>query len=108
MMTAVQCRLSFKQVILLLLDNIEDPMRISRFVPDFRNQSGDLSVTVSFKNYPYGNVISQTALTVATTDIKKDMRGRGRQANFKIESNALGGNFKVGTYHFDITPDGGR
>ena len=29
-----------------LADNIEDPMRISRFVPDFRDQSGNLSVTV--------------------------------------------------------------
>ncbi len=86
----------------------ENPMRISRFVPDFRDQSGDLSVTFSFKNYPYGNVISQTALTVATTDTKKDMRGRGRQANFRIESNAVGGNFKVGTYHIDAEPDGGR
>ena len=86
----------------------EEPMRISRFVPDFRDQSGDLSVTFSFKNYPYGNVISQTALTVATTDTKKDMRGRGRQANFRIESNTAGGNFKVGTYHIDAEPDGGR
>jgi len=86
----------------------ENPMRISRFVPDFRDQSGDLTVTFSFKNYPYGNVISQTALTVATTDTKKDMRGRGRQANFRIESNTAGGNFKVGTYHIDAEPDGGR
>ena len=30
----------------------EAPMRISRFVPDFRNQSGNLGVTFSFKNYP--------------------------------------------------------
>ena len=88
--------------------NSEDPMRISRFVPDFRDQSGNLSVTFSFKDYPYGNVVSQTALTVATTDIKKDMRGRGRQANFRIESNIAGGNFKVGTYHIDVEPDGGR
>ena len=88
--------------------NGEDPMRISRFVPDFRDQSGDLTVTFSFKNYPYGNVLSQTALTVATTDTKKDMRGRGRQANFRIESNTAGGNFKVGTYHIDVEPDGGR
>jgi hypothetical protein len=88
--------------------NGEDPMRISRFVPDFRDQSGNLSVTFSFKDYPYGNVVSQTALTVATTDIKKDMRGRGRQANFRIESNIAGGNFKVGTYHIDVEPDGGR
>ena len=86
----------------------EEPMRISKFVPDFRNQSGNLTVTFSFKNYPYGNVISQTALTVAATDTKKDMRGRGRQANFRIESNTAGGNFKVGTYHIDAEPDGGR
>ena len=86
----------------------EEPMRISKFVPDFRNQSGNLTVTFSFKDYPYGNVLSQTALTVATTDIKKDMRGRGRQANFRVESNTAGGNFKVGTYHIDAEPDGGR
>ena len=86
----------------------EQVMRIARFIPDFRNQSGNLDVTWSFKNYPYGNVISQTALTVATTDTKKDMRGRGRQANFKIQSNTSGGNFKMGTFTMDVYPDGGR
>ena len=86
----------------------EQLMRIARFIPDFRDQSGDINVTWSFKNYPYGNVISQTALTVATTDTKKDMRGRGRQANFKITSNESGGNFKMGTFTMDVYPDGGR
>jgi hypothetical protein len=86
----------------------EQLMRIARFIPDFRDQSGNLDVTWSFKNYPYGNVISQTALTVQTTDTKKDMRGRGRQANFKITSNESGGNFKMGTFTIDAYPDGGR
>ena len=86
----------------------EQLMRIARFIPDFRDQSGNLTVTWSFKNYPYGNVISQTASTVATTDTKKDIRGRGRQANFKIESNTEGGNFKLGTFTIDAFPDGGR
>ncbi len=86
----------------------EQLMRIARFIPDFRDQSGDLTVTWSFKNYPYGNVISQTASTVATTDTKKDIRGRGRQANFKIETNESGGNFKMGTFTMDVYPDGGR
>ena len=86
----------------------EQVMRIARFIPDFRDQVGDVDVTWSFKNYPYGNVVSQTALTVATTDTKKDMRGRGRQANFKITSNTSGGNFKMGTFIMDIYPDGGR
>jgi hypothetical protein len=86
----------------------EQVMRIARFVPDFRDQVGDVDVTWSFKNYPYGNVVSQTALTVTTTDTKKDMRGRGRQANFKITSNTAGGNFKMGTFIMDVYPDGGR
>ena len=86
----------------------EQLMRIARFIPDFRDQTGNVSVTFSFKNYPYGNVISQTATTVQTTDIKKDLRGRGRQANFKVESNVSGGNFKMGTFTIDAFPDGGR
>jgi len=86
----------------------EQVMRIARFIPDFRDQSGNLTVTWSFKNYPYGDVISQTASTVATTDTKKDIRGRGRQANFKIESNVANGNFKMGTFTIDAFPDGGR
>ena len=86
----------------------EQLMRIARFIPDFRDQTGNVSVTFSFKNYPYGNVVSQTATTVQTTDIKKDLRGRGRQANFKIESNVVGGNFKMGTFTIDAFPDGGR
>ena len=86
----------------------EQLMRVARFVTDFRDQVGDVDVTWSFKNYPYGNVVSQTALTVATTDTKKDMRGRGRQANFKITSNTSGGNFKMGTFIMDVYPDGGR
>ena len=91
-----------------LIRMLEQLMRIARIIPDFRDQSGDLDITWSFKNYPYGNVVSQTALTVATTDTKKDMRGRGRQANFKITSNESGGNFKMGTFIMDIYPDGGR
>jgi len=86
----------------------EQLMRIARFIPDFRDQSGNLSVTWSFKNYPYGNVVSQTVSTVATTDTKKDIRGRGRQANFKIESNTAAGNFKMGTFTMDVFPDGQR
>ena len=86
----------------------EQLMRIARFIPDFREQSGDLNMTWSFKNYPYGNVISQTNSTVTTTDTKKDIRGRGRQANFKIESDSVGGNFKMGTFTIDAFLDGGR
>ena len=36
------------------------------------------------------------------------MRGRGRQGQLKIESDALGDNWRFGTLRLDVQPDGGR
>jgi hypothetical protein len=46
--------------------------------------------------------------TVTPTTTKIDTRGRGRQANILISSNALGDNWRFGTLRLDIRPDGGR
>ena len=46
--------------------------------------------------------------TVTPTTTKIDTRGRGRQANVLISSNALGDNWRFGTLRLDIRPDGGR
>ena len=44
-----------------------------------------------------------------TNWIKKfDLRGRGRQANIKIASDATGDNWRYGTLRLDVQPDGGR
>ena len=46
--------------------------------------------------------------TVTATTEKFDLRGRGRQANVRIESDAVGDNWRYGTLRLDVQPDGGR
>jgi len=46
--------------------------------------------------------------TVTPTTTKIDTRGRGRQANILISSNALGDDWRFGTLRLDYKPDGGR
>jgi hypothetical protein len=52
---------------------------------------------------------SQTVVrTVVPTTEKFDLRGRGRQANVRIDSDAVGDKWRYGTLRLDVQPDGGR
>ena len=46
--------------------------------------------------------------TVTPTTTKVDTRGRGRQGNLLISSDAVGDNWRFGTLRLDVKPDGGR
>jgi len=46
--------------------------------------------------------------TVTPTTTKIDTRGRGRQGNIVISSNAIDANWRFGTLRLDVKPDGGR
>jgi hypothetical protein len=46
--------------------------------------------------------------TVTPTTTKVDTRGRGRQGNLLISSDAIGDNWRFGTLRLDVKPDGGR
>ena len=55
----------------------------------------------------YNNVrVNRSTVTPTTT--KVDTRGRGRQGNLLISSNAVGDNWRFGTLRLDVKPDGGR
>ena len=55
----------------------------------------------------YTNVrINLSTVTPQTTKI--DTRGRGRQGNIVISSNAVNDNWRFGTLRLDVKPDGGR
>ena len=160
----------------------EQMLSISRFIPDFKDQTGSAEVLLSFKDYnaitnettlngAINNSITTVTLTDSTqfpaagtiligtelitytannsttgaltgctrgtssttaaihTDNKKvtnysnvrinvstvlptttkiDTRGRGRQANVVISSNAVNDNWRFGTLRLDVKPDGGR
>jgi len=83
-------------------------MSIRRFIPDFKNQSGDLSIELNFRLYPASSEVTHGPYTVSTTTTKVDTRARGRQGSIKISSTALDTAWRYGTYRAEVQPDGLR
>ena len=83
---------------------------MKRFIPDFKNQEGNLTVRLLLRLYP------QVAATPSSLDPyiitpgtdKVDTRARGRQISLQIESSELDTNWRFGTMRVDIQPDGLR
>jgi hypothetical protein len=83
---------------------------MKRFIPDFKNQVGDLTVRLLLRLYPQTSATPSSLdpyIITPTTD-KVDTRARGRQIQLRIESDELGGWWRFGTMRVDIQPDGLR
>jgi hypothetical protein len=80
------------------------------FIPDFERQSGDASLTVMTRYYPSDPQSLNGPFTISATDgtPRIDLRDDGKMAAFEIESNVLGGDFRVGLNRIDIQPSGAR
>ena len=85
-------------------------LRISRFLPDFKNLQGNAIVTIFVKNYPVdAGASSQLGpFTINSTTEKIDTRARGRLANIKIQNTAVNETWRFGTFRADVNPDGRR
>ena len=85
-------------------------LRISRFLPDFKNLQGNAVVTIFVKNYPVdAGASSQLGpFTINSTTEKIDTRARGRLANIKIQNTAVNETWRFGTFRADVNPDGRR
>lgn len=90
-------------------------MRVSRFIPDFKNLSGNAKVTLFFRNYPAQSSQSDAdgplitgPFTVNTTTNFISTRVRGRQVSLKIENDAVGESWRYGTLRLDIHAGGRR
>jgi len=86
----------------------EDLFHCSRVIPDFKNQTGNADITVTFSNFPATTAVRTFTSTVGSTTNQFSVRGRGRQANLKIDTNASNANIRFGTLRLDIKPDGRR
>jgi hypothetical protein len=85
-------------------------MYMKRFIPDFKNQVGDLTVHLLLRYYPQetANPSSLDPYVIEPTTNKVDTRARGRQISLRIESDELDSNWRYGTMRVDIVPDGLR
>jgi hypothetical protein len=83
-------------------------MSISRFIPDFKNQVGNVDVTMKTRPYPSGTQRTHGPFEVATSTTKKDTRIRGRQVAVRISSGDVDDKWRYGTLRLDMKPDGMR
>jgi hypothetical protein len=93
----------------------ENIMRVSRFIPDFKNLSGNAKITMFFRNYPgdaeqsdpNGPLITGPFTCNSTTTFVST-RVRGRQVSLKIENDAVNQSWRYGTLRLDIQAGGRR
>ena len=83
-------------------------MSIARFIPDFKNQVGNVDITVKSRPYPATTQTTHGPYAIATSTTKQDTRIRGRQLALRVSSDATSDNWRYGTMRFDGKPDGMR
>ena len=87
---------------------LDDP--VQKFIPDFKNLAGDVSVTIQLRDYPAQTKTGspQGPFVINTVNTKKDCRARGRQAAIKIANSASNETWRFGTFRADLKPAGRR
>ncbi len=83
-------------------------LRISRFLPDFKNIQGNATITLGTKDFPVSTNTTTTQFNVSGTTSKIDTRVRGRLANLKIENTSTNESWRYGTFRADVNVDGRR
>jgi hypothetical protein len=90
-------------------------MRVSRFIPDFKNLDGNAKITLFFRDYPAETEQSDSdgplitgPFTITTTTNFVSTRVRGRQVSIKIENDAVNESWRYGTLRLDIHAGGRR
>lgn len=79
------------------------------FIADFKRLTGDVTLTVSTRQYP-NDTPTTAAFTVEDGNATPvlDFRLDAKLAGFEIESNAVGGDFRLGVPRFNLQGGGAR
>ena len=86
-----------------------------KFIPDFElsdpggnNNDPEVNILMSSKQYPTATSVTKGPFIVSTSTQFHNIRLRGRQANLKISTSAIGTSWRLGTFRLDLVPDGKR
>lgn len=88
-------------------------LRISRFLPDFKNLQGNAIITIGLKDFPIDTTASSLLgpFTISSSTQKIDTRARGRLANLRIQNQgdkSSNETWRFGTFRADVNVDGRR
>ena len=88
----------------------DNMLYMKRFIPDFKNQVGNLTIRLLLRPYPQATASpsSLDPYVITPSTEKVDTRARGRQISVSIQSDDLSANWRFGTLRVDIQPDGLR
>lgn len=90
----------------------ESIMHISRMVPDFKRLVGSVDLLLAGKEYPQdqtaANITTKGPFTITPDFRKQDLRMRARQISYRITSDALGDDWRMGTWRAMVKPHGRR
>lgn len=80
------------------------------FLPDFERQAGSLNLTINSRYYPQDPNQASGPYTISPNDgsPRIDLRLDGKMVGFELDSNTLGGDFRLGVQRVDIQPSGAR
>lgn len=91
------------------LSNGIDMTDIMGFIPDCESQTGDLSVLIETYDRPNSSsVFDSQTLTIGTTTEIADSRVSGRNVTFRVTSNTIGGDFRLGDVALEVQSAGRR
>jgi hypothetical protein len=82
-------------------------MRISRFIPDFINQTGTTQVSFTTRAYP-NSTPTTTNFPIDSTTTFKSTRIRARSIALKVSNTGSNQDWKLGTFRLDVAPGGMR
>tara|TARA_B100001093_G_scaffold453640_1_gene462430 strand:- start:160 stop:1995 length:1836 start_codon:yes stop_codon:yes gene_type:complete len=94
----------------------DDIMLINKVIPDFKDQVGNVNITMKSRYFPTDTQTEKGPFHYTTSNSKINVRTRGRQVALRLESNgynnvgndALNEDWRLGTFRFEVQPDGKR
>lgn len=80
------------------------------FVPDFDRLTGNISLTINTRYYPQDPPTLSGPYTITATDTtpRIDLRCDGKLFGWTLDSNVLGGDFRLGLVRIQVQPSGAR
>jgi hypothetical protein len=94
----------------------DDIMFVVRMIPDFKDQVGNVNISLKSRYYPSDTQTTKGPFYYSTSTQRINPRTRGRQIAVRLESNgydnsnndATGEDWRLGTLRFEVQPDGKR
>ncbi len=84
-------------------------MHIGAMIPDFKTLTGSIDLTLRGRGYPQRTALkSRGPFTITSSTERQSVRIRSRQISFLIQSDALGDDWRMGTWRAEARPHGRR